>query len=136
MAIRAHQLDGAGLILRTIMVNTLADLPDLIDADIGGGAGDSVINGVLIRAPIVIIIPRQVRLRKLLLALLDAGQLATLKTAISNLGAAAKARAEIELQAGGDVPRQGKLVEALITLLSMTEQQVDDLFVAAESQPE
>lgn len=47
----AHQLNENGLIINTIVVNDLSFLPNLIDASIGGGIGDSVIDGVLIPAP-------------------------------------------------------------------------------------
>jgi hypothetical protein len=45
---RAHQLDGNGLIINTVVVADLSVLPNLIDAAIGGGIGDSVIDGVLV----------------------------------------------------------------------------------------
>jgi len=46
---RAHKVDGSGLIINTIIVDSLYG--GLIDASIGGGIGDSIINGVLVPAP-------------------------------------------------------------------------------------
>lgn len=45
---RAHLLDENGKITNTIDVPSLDFLPNLVDALIGGGIGDSVINGVLV----------------------------------------------------------------------------------------
>lgn len=47
----AHVIDENGVIVNTIVVDSLGDLPNLVDAAIGdgtGGIGDSVIDGVLI----------------------------------------------------------------------------------------
>jgi len=41
----AHQLDAGGVILNTIVVDTLNDFPNLINASVGGVVGDSW-NGV------------------------------------------------------------------------------------------
>jgi len=46
---RAHKVDGSGLIINTIIVDSLYG--GLIDASIGGGIGDSIINGLLVPAP-------------------------------------------------------------------------------------
>lgn len=48
----AHELDGNGLILNTIVVESLDFSPGLVDADqIGGCKGDSIIDGVLVKTP-------------------------------------------------------------------------------------
>lgn len=44
----AHLLNDAGVIINTIVVDSLDVFPNLVDAEIGGVIGDSVINGVLI----------------------------------------------------------------------------------------
>lgn len=49
---RAHQLDANGVIVNTIIVASLDDFPNVIDASIGGEVGDSIIEGVVMpRAP-------------------------------------------------------------------------------------
>jgi hypothetical protein len=48
---RAHQIDSNGVIINTVRVNSLSDLPNLIDASIGGGIGDIVQNGNLVQQP-------------------------------------------------------------------------------------
>jgi hypothetical protein len=52
--------------------------------------------------------------------------------AVAGLGAAARARAEIEMQAGDDVPRNGALAKSLTPLIGLTSAQIDDLFIAAD----
>lgn len=49
---RAHVANNDGLIMNTIIVDQLEN--GLIDASIGGGIGDSIINGVLELAPILV----------------------------------------------------------------------------------
>jgi len=51
--VRAHVINADGLITNTIIVESLEN--GLIDASVGGGIGDSIINGVLALAPILII---------------------------------------------------------------------------------
>lgn len=48
---RAHVMDGI-LIVNTIEVASLDFIPNLIDASIGGGIGDTIVDGVLIPKPI------------------------------------------------------------------------------------
>lgn len=47
----AHQLDANGVILNTIVVDSLVALPSLVNAAIGGSIGDSIIGGVLMPRP-------------------------------------------------------------------------------------
>lgn len=46
----AHQLDADGVIINTVVVDSLDALPDLIDASIGGTIGDRVVDGVVVPA--------------------------------------------------------------------------------------
>lgn len=48
---RAHVVSDSGVIMNTIEVESLDFMPGLVDASIGGTIGDSIINGVLIKAP-------------------------------------------------------------------------------------
>lgn len=128
---RAHQINSAGLILRTIVVHSLQDLPDLIDASIGGGAGDSIVNGALVPAPGVVPVPAAVTMRQARLALLGAGLLGTVTTAINAMAEPAKTAATIEWEYSNELQRDHALVTALGAALGLTSSQVDDLFRAA-----
>ena len=44
----AHQLDANGVIINTIVVDSLNVFPNLIDASISGTIGDSIINGAVV----------------------------------------------------------------------------------------
>jgi len=48
----AHQLDDDGVIINTIVVESLDVFPSLVDASIGGQRGDSVVNGAVIPKPL------------------------------------------------------------------------------------
>jgi hypothetical protein len=60
----AHQLDASGVIINTIIVNSLEDLPDLVDASIGGQAGDSIVDGKLVPAVPVVEVPEEISPRQ------------------------------------------------------------------------
>lgn len=47
----AHQLDADGVIINTIVVDSLDVFPRLVDADIGGRIGDSIVNGAVVLKP-------------------------------------------------------------------------------------
>jgi hypothetical protein len=48
---RAHFVSDSGVIMNTIEVESLDFMPGLVDAAIGGTIGDSIINGMLVKAP-------------------------------------------------------------------------------------
>lgn len=128
---RAHQINGAGLILRTVIVNTLDDMPGLIDASIGGGVGDSVIAGVLVPAPVVVPVPAAVTMRQARLVMHSAGLLGPVSAAIAAMPEPAKTAATIEWEYSNELQRDHALVTALGAALGLTSSQVDDLFRAA-----
>ena len=72
-------------------------------------------------------VPAQVTMRQARLALLAAGLLGAVETAIAGAGAAA----QIEWEYAQVVERNAGLVPAMATALGMTERQIDDLFIAA-----
>lgn len=47
----AHQLDADGVILNTIVVDSLTVFPHLVSASIGGSIGDKVVNGAVVPKP-------------------------------------------------------------------------------------
>lgn len=123
----AHQLDADGVIINTIVVDSLDVLPDLVDASIGGTIGDSIIDGVVIPASIPVIVPQSVTNRQAKLALHAAGLLTSVTTAINAAGEAAK----IEWEYAQTVDRDSGLVPQMAAALGMTEEQIDALFIAA-----
>lgn len=84
-----------------------------------------MVNGIpaLINPPI----PQSVTMRQARLALLGAGLLDTVETAITGAGPAAK----IEWDYATEVQRSAGLVPAMATALGMTDAQIDVLFIAA-----
>ena len=72
-------------------------------------------------------VPKQVTMRQARLALLGAGLLDTVETAIAGAGPAAK----IEWEYAQEVQRAAGLVPAMATALGMSEAQIDALFIAA-----
>lgn len=123
---KAHQIQN-GVVINTIEVDSLDFLPDLIEAT-EGGIGWTW-DGTTLTAPPVppAPIPAQVTMRQARLALLGAGLLDTVETAIMAAGPAAK----IEWDYATEVQRSSGLVPAMATALGMTEAQIDELFVTA-----
>lgn len=127
----AHQVDANGVIRNTIVVDTLDVFSNLVDASIGGNIGDSIVNGVLITAPIVISVPEQVTMRQARLALLGAGLLSMVDTTIDSLPSPTKEQARIEWDYSSTVERHRGLVTSIGAALGLTEAQLDHLFITA-----
>lgn len=131
---RAHQIDGAGLILNTIVVNSLDDLPNLVDASIGGGRGDSVIGGVLVPAAVVQPVPREVTRRQAKQALLLAGLLDDVQPAIDAIPEATqRGLIQIEWDDSQVFERDRPALIALATALGLDSDDLDDMFRTASA---
>lgn len=76
-------------------------------------------------------VPNIVTMRQARLALLAAGLLPAVNAAVAAMPGAEGDAARIEWEFSGTVERNWPLVEALAVALNLTEQQLDDLFVAA-----
>lgn len=76
-------------------------------------------------------VPNIVTMRQARLALLAAGLLASVNAAIAAMPGTEGDAARIEWEFAAHVERQQPLVLALASALALTEQQLDDLFVAA-----
>lgn len=92
-----------------------------------------LVGGELVLAPVVppVTVPRVVTMRQARLALLAAGLLAAVDAAIAAMPGAEGDAARIEWEFATHVERQQPLVLAMAGALTLTEQQLDNLFVAA-----
>lgn len=129
---RAHVIDG-GKVANTIEVESLNALPGvtLIEASLGGKIGD-LWDGVAFTAPPVAVdVPVAVSMRQARLALLQAGLLATVNSAIVGMTGVEGEAARIEWEYATEVRRDSPLVAALAPVLAMTDAQIDALFVTA-----
>lgn len=77
-------------------------------------------------------VPEAVTARQARLALLGAGKLAHIETALAQIPGVQGEAARIEWEYATDVRRDSPLIGALAPLLGFTVEQVDDLFRAAE----
>lgn len=78
-------------------------------------------------------VPVEVTMRQARLALLNAGLLANVTAAIAAMTGAAGDSARIEWEFSSTVQRNKPLVLSLGAALSLTEAQIDDLFITAKS---
>lgn len=76
-------------------------------------------------------VPQSISMRQARLALLGAGLLATVETSIDNLEEPDKSAARIEWEYATEMRRDHHLIAALAVEMSLTDQQIDDLFIAA-----
>jgi hypothetical protein len=76
-------------------------------------------------------IPQAVTMRQARLALLAAGKLAQVDTAIAALSEPTRTAAQIEWEYSNEVQRSNGIVSQLGPALSLTEAEIDALFVAA-----
>lgn len=90
--------------------------------------GSAFAVGVL-RDPVPV--PASVTMRQARLALLAAGLLGAVQTAIDGLSSPDKEAAQIEWDYSNEVQRSNGVVSALAPALGLTEAQIDALFIAA-----
>lgn len=88
------------------------------------------------RWAIVPAVPERVTMRQARLAMLQAGILDDVETLIQQMPGDEGRAARIDWEYALDVRRDWPLVGALGTQIGMTEQQVDELFIAAASIPQ
>lgn len=131
---RAHVIE-TGLIANTVVVNALDALPGLvlIDADLHpGNVGDGWDGSSVIPAPQPApVVPAEITMRQARLALLGAGLLASVGTAINAMPEPQRSAARIEWDYSSAVQRHNGFVQSLGPALGLTESQIDDLFRVA-----
>lgn len=112
---------------------------DTLAASLGGTAvetatgskGDTYSGGVFARPVPVVEVPPEVTMRQARLALLGAGLLDDVETAIDAMSDPAKTAARIEWDYSNTLRRDHPLVATLGAGLGLTGGQLDDLFIAA-----
>lgn len=76
-------------------------------------------------------VPQSISMRQARLALLQAGLLSGVETAINDLTEPDKSAARIEWEYATEMRRDHALIAALAAEMQLSEQQIDDLFIAA-----
>lgn len=95
------------------------------------GLGDTYASGTFTAAAVVLPVPHEVTMRQARLALLGAGLLDDVETAINAMTEPAKSAARVEWDYSNTLRRDHPLVATLGTGLGLTGGQLDDLFRAA-----
>ena len=83
------------------------------------------------QAAVPVAVPQSVTMRQARLALLGAGLLSTVNTAVASMPGAAGEAARIEWEYSGEVHRNKALVQALAPVLGLNDAQLDTLFINA-----
>jgi len=123
---RAHIIDN-GVVINTIIVDSLDVLPGLISADNGGTIGDTW-DGSIFAKPVAPI-PHTVSPYQARAALDDIGLLDEVETLLTNPATPKKAKlAWLHAQ---EFRRDSPTVLAMSAQLGLTEEQLDALFIAA-----
>lgn len=78
-------------------------------------------------------VPSEITMRQARLALLGAGKLASVSAAIISMPEPQKSKATIEWEYSSGVLRHNGFVSQLGTVLGLTEQQIDELFILAST---
>lgn len=126
----AHIIDANGVIINTIVVDSLDFMPGLIDAAIGGGVGDSIIDGVLVPRPApVATVPQEVTRQQALQALILRGHDDDVDAAIAAIADPIERKlARVAFDASTVFERQHPLVISLGAALGLD---LDELFTFA-----
>jgi hypothetical protein len=128
---RAHVINN-GIVVNTVEVAALDVLPGLVAASGNEGIGWSYDGSSFTPpAPTPEPIPQEVTMRQARLALLDAGLLSSVQTAINSLQEPAKTKAQIEWDYSNALQRDNSFVSVLGSALGLNEAALDNLFIAA-----
>lgn len=126
---RAHVIQN-GVIANTIEVDSLDALPGLVDARIGGSIGDSIADGVVVPAPSPPVpVPQSVSPRQIRQALTRAGLRASVEAAV----AAGDQDTKDWYEFATFFERSNPVVAALGAALNVSDAQLDDLWILADS---
>jgi hypothetical protein len=118
-----------GTVANIILVDSLDGQIDGANANIG-----DTWDGATFTTPApAVTVPPAVTMRQARLALLGAGMLSTVNTAIAGMQGAQGEAARIEWEYARDVLRDSALIGGLMPALGMTSEQIDALFIAAAS---
>jgi len=127
----AHQIQN-GVVINTIVVDSLDVFPDLIEAT-HGGIGWTW-DGETLTAPPAppTPIPESVTRAQAKLALLHAGLLSSVQPAIDSIpDATARTAAQIDWDDRLTFERSNGSLVTMAAMMGMTDTQIDDLFIAA-----
>lgn len=95
--------------------------------------GYELVEGVWTAPAPVVQIPQEITMRQARLALLDAGLLGNVQTAINSLQEPDKTKAQIEWDYSNSLQRNNSFVSVLGTALGLSEQDIDNLFIQAST---
>ena len=110
---------------------------DMLAADLGADAPqfqalmDEIAATYVEPEPEPIVVPTEVTMRQARLALLGAGLLSVITSAINSLPSPQKEAAQIEWEYSQTVQRHNGFVSQLALVLGLTSEQIDALFIAA-----
>jgi hypothetical protein len=122
-----------GVVTNVIEVESLDVFPGLVDgtdAEIGDAWDGTTFTHP---APAPPAVPASVTMRQARLALLAAGKLETVNSAIASMAGAEGDVARIEWEYAREVRRDSPLMASMMPVLGMTDAEIDALFVTAES---
>lgn len=132
--LRAHVLNDDGVIINTIVVDSLDTMPGLVDARSGGSIGEVFSGGANAAPPPAPAPPTIVTMRQARRALLDAGLLDAVAVAIAGIADdTQRARADVEWSTARDVDRNNPFTQFMAASLGLTNADMDALFLAASN---
>lgn len=127
---RAHIVKD-GVIVNTIVVDSLDFLPDLVSAENGGSIGDDYSNGIFTTPAPVVTIPQVVSKVAAELALIEAGLEELPDTYFATLVGNPKKKAQALWRLNTVVKITSPILQAAIDAQVITQEQVNALFVRA-----
>lgn len=129
---KAHQLDGEGRIINTIVVESLDVIPGLVDAVVGGKIGDIVVDGALNPLPVARVVPESVAMWQARAVLIEEGVLDGVLAFINTIGDdVERAKAQAKFEYSSTVRRDDPLVAYVIPVLGKSEDEIDQMFIDA-----
>lgn len=122
-----------GVVQNIIEVQSLDFMPGLVAATDAADIGDRWDGSAFSKPEPVVKVPEVVTMKQARLALLAAGKLADVDTAISAMPATDSQAARIQWEYSAIVERRSSLVASLGSAIGLNDAQIDALFIQAQS---
>lgn len=127
---RAHIVEN-GVVINTIVVESLDFIPGLLDASLGGSIGDSWDGEMFTSPEPSLSAPASITPRQGLLILSRYNLLDTVQTMLAGMTGQEGVEARIDFEKANEWKREWPLLNGMATALGLSQAQVDQMFIEA-----
>lgn len=127
---KAHVIQD-GIVINTILVDSLDFMPGLVDASNGGKIGDIYADGVFTTPEPAVTVPESITPRQGMLILSRYNLLTPVQSALASLEGQEGVEARIDFERANEWKRDWPLLIGMATQFGLSSAQIDQMFVEA-----